>query len=976
MSVDWNLVAKRVRELADEQSRGRPESRWLTERQCASLRWSARRLPRGGFILADEVGLGKTRVACAIAQAVLDCGGRAAAIVPRGLISQWAREWNALGSDASGARVKTIATFRSFVMGMVRGEGRGQHASAMGALSLDQRIAQAFPLPKKPEFWLVSHGLAAPRVRFLTERYERSPWVIALPSLVRARIGEHADNHDARTAAGKLNRIDHEPGEKPDTDAWHVVVSIVDKVAPRVRVDRKLVADLEAMPWMDPRDGRNNSEYAQAFQAAGTGADVFRRVLGHWLGEFDLVIVDEAHKSRGDELDVEDDENSPSVRQTDLSRLLGSTIRQSKDARRLALTATPLELGADQWEGLLARALRGPAGFDPVAEAQNARTVAVAFDRATASARQFLSDCADRELPTSMVDGICQASHLMTSTLAPVLTRRRRTTEQMYEEYRSALQRRGHERSAWSRPHRNIEVVEVDPHGADSDPAKDPSRAAWRQAFFAMECLGSALGGFAPDTEQACVPTETDKTDDMLRRCRVAYTRLAAGHLGDDYEEGLKAFQDKVREFADDATQAGRRRQRIAYWIQQELDALKSIAEQQAQVSPLTEHPRIRAAVETIERFTSPADGGSKPEKVLVFATYVAPMRVLATVLEVRHALRMLAQDRPVPIELGGRISVALAHRQAVHMKEELKGYGASWLDSKRKLSDAWGRAKSRYTSIRSSVREDVESIARELLRGKRIIEGNHADFERVATHLSNVAHDDVLDAALYERDAAWQRSGRLHPEHIRASLSEFWDETIVPLIENAEGAADDQDLAARLSSVLAQLEAEAAGHDTRHVRILHGGTKHETRQALQTRFNRPHAAPHVLVAQSRVGREGLDFHRACRVVVQFNAEWNPGILEQQIGRVDRINSRWENLANAWLASDANPKSEPPFIEVRRLVLRGTYDAFQWDSVYAREHLFDATLYGELLPAAQLARQPEPIRQRLADAAPNFDPNR
>lgn len=129
-------------------------------------------------------------------------------------------------------------------------------------------------------------------------------------------------------------------------------------------------------------------------------------------------------------------------------------------------------------------------------------------------------------------------------------------------------------------------------------------------------------------------------------------------------------------------------------------------------------------------------------------------------------------------------------------------------------------------------------------------------------------------------------------------------------------------------------------------------------------------------MAQSRVGREGLDFHRACRVVVQFNAEWNPGILEQQIGRVDRINSRWENLASAWLASDANPKSEPPFIEVRRLVLRGTYDAFQWDSVYAREHLFDATLYGELLPAAQLARQPEPIRQQLADAAPNFDPNR
>jgi hypothetical protein len=51
----------------------------------------------------------------------------------------------------------------------------------------------------------------------------------------------------------------------------------------------------------------------------------------------------------------------------------------------------------------------------------------------------------------------------------------------------------------------------------------------------------------------------------------------------------------------------------------------------------------------------------------------------------------------------------------------------------------------------------------------------------------------------------------------------------------------------------------------------------------LQTAFNKRDAFPRVLLAQSAVGREGLNLHKACRVVVQLHAEWNPAILEQQL---------------------------------------------------------------------------------------------
>jgi hypothetical protein len=100
-----------------------------------------------------------------------------------------------------------------------------------------------------------------------------------------------------------------------------------------------------------------------------------------------------------------------------------------------------------------------------------------------------------------------------------------------------------------------------------------------------------------------------------------------------------------------------------------------------------------------------------------------------------------------------------------------------------------------------------------------------------------------------------------------------------------------------------------------------------------------------------------VNLHESCRVVVQFHAEWNPAVLEQQIGRVDRKGSLWEQRAKEWLAGGA--QGDPPFVEVRQLILEGTYDAFQWDRVMRRQHVFDASLFGSLLPAEAWDRVPK-----------------
>jgi hypothetical protein len=75
-------------------------------------------------------------------------------------------------------------------------------------------------------------------------------------------------------------------------------------------------------------------------------------------------------------------------------------------------------------------------------------------------------------------------------------------------------------------------------------------------------------------------------------------------------------------------------------------------------------------------------------------------------------------------------------------------------------------------------------------------------------------------------------------------------------------------------------------------VRIVHGETRQETREWLALAFNSP-LFPEVLVSSGVMG-EGIDLHRFCRHVIHHDGYWNPSTLEQQTGRLDRIRCKAE----------------------------------------------------------------------------------
>lgn len=74
------------------------------------------------------------------------------------------------------------------------------------------------------------------------------------------------------------------------------------------------------------------------------------------------------------------------------------------------------------------------------------------------------------------------------------------------------------------------------------------------------------------------------------------------------------------------------------------------------------------------------------------------------------------------------------------------------------------------------------------------------------------------------------------------------------------------------------------------NVRLVNGEAKPATRETLIQTFNTPFF-PEVLVASS-VMAEGVDLHHACRHVIHHDLDWNPSTLEQRTGRVDRIGSQ------------------------------------------------------------------------------------
>ena len=186
----------------------------------------------------------------------------------------------------------------------------------------------------------------------------------------------------------------------------------------------------------------------------------------------------------------------------------------------------------------------------------------------------------------------------------------------------------------------------------------------------------------------------------------------------------------------------------------------------------------------------------------------------------------------------------------------------------------------------------------------------------------------------------------------------------------------DDEKVSAKWETIEARLIEEYNRPQGGFARLMYGGTGTESRRMIQLAFNRYPSFPRVLVAQSLVGREGLNLHKACRTVILLHPEWNPGVVEQQIGRVDRVGSYWCKKLDE--AIEANTAADDlPRIEVRPIIFRGTYDEWNWDVLKTRWDSLRSQLHGVVItPSTIDDDQTRKLIDELERMAPNFSPSR
>jgi hypothetical protein len=76
------------------------------------------------------------------------------------------------------------------------------------------------------------------------------------------------------------------------------------------------------------------------------------------------------------------------------------------------------------------------------------------------------------------------------------------------------------------------------------------------------------------------------------------------------------------------------------------------------------------------------------------------------------------------------------------------------------------------------------------------------------------------------------------------------------------------------------------------NVQVATGTTKRDKRARLMRSFNTPFF-PDILVCSQVMG-EGVDLQRFCRHVIHHDLDWNPSTIEQRTGRVDRLGCKAE----------------------------------------------------------------------------------
>lgn len=296
-------------------------------------------------------------------------------------------------------------------------------------------------------------------------------------------------------------------------------------------------------------------------------------------------------------------------------------------------------------------------------------------------------------------------------------------------------------------------------------------------------------------------------------------------------------------------------------------------------------HPKVLA---TVKRAVDLWEAG---EKVLVFAFYRRTCQALRVHIsrEIERRLMSAAQER---LGTGGRETKQIDIERLIE-RVQRRFFDDTRSPGRRALDTALKQIlQARSVAFaKAGMTEDEQEGLLDIMRR----------FLRVATTLvrcfplegaDSLGPAEAVERMLNREDASGVTWGRKFDDFV-----EFLTERCSPDERKlfTEAAERTQTRGIRVDEDEDQdSEMEPAGKATTlaNVQVATGRTKRDARTRLMRAFNTPFF-PDVLVCSEVMG-EGVDLQRFCRHVIHHDLAWNPSTIEQRTGRIDRLGCKAE----------------------------------------------------------------------------------
>lgn len=875
-----------MRRLLTDRLRAHTEPRfeqdWLRQRRTASD-ILCRLQTIEGVILADQVGMGKTYVALAVvASQILSTPelGRAVIFVPAAVADKWVREWRKFSESllhpGTGIRCvnKPIRSGEEFLKKLDDSKEDCEHILVVTHTALTASLKDTF----------IQLALLHYATRYVRDgadlRSRIAKWSDGLRGLIRNakftphRVSELLQTPPSRWHACWLRLTGEELPDNPVPEALESAARSLQLQDLRTAIDN--------LPIRTSADIQRRLEETRRALATATQA-TWKWLLSSTDLDLPLLVVDEAHRLK-----------NPS---TQISKLFAArTVGNDAGAlhgifrRMLFLTATPFELGHSELIEVLNR-MSAVRPLDPV-------PVCPLRDRLD-SLKKKLTDAQATALTLDVAWGRLVREDLFTfdswGPTAPAPANINTSAREAWEKAKFAVRSRQEMNRAlkpWVIRHER----------------------AHRRVYHAGETIisGDANRGGLVIPEDAILPfllaarAQSVALDDKSARPHFAYgiasSYEAFRRLGSGQAEEARDSDISAEDREPDRPEAASNRPTVdaVRWYRGEIDRVLGSAK------VLAAHPKVRATVEKAAQLWLAG------EKCLIFCWFIKTGEAVEHALAKRIDELILERAGDA---LGTKSSDA-THVALDRLSDRLFRKDTSSYDRIRKhlveaLENACGRQEdvidlvvdaairhlrtpsylTRYTPLTSdmTVGDVWIGISNANQHGVVLLDR----WQSFAERLARVRHQvNALDAN-EQQNSEFARA--------RAALL-------------GTGGEDD--------------EPQGRGASLHPVRRAHGGTERDVRERLIALFNTP-LSPDLLVASSVMG-EGIDLHQECRFVIHHDLDWNPSVLEQRTGRLDRIGAFAER--------------EGKNIEVFEPYLAGTHDEKMYRVVKDRAQWFDIVM--------------------------------